>query len=618
MSPSPDQTVFIHGTACVDQPCRVGRGTKVWHFCHVMAGAEIGESCVLGQNVYVAATARIGNNVKIQNNVSVYDGCLLEDDVFCGPSVVFTNVKTPRSAICRKGEYALTRVERGATLGANATVVCGNRVGRHAFVAAGAVVTADVPAYALVAGVPARRVGWVGRAGIRLRPDGADLWVCPETGERYRQVGPSSLEPVAGPAEGAGRPLATAEAAPVPMVDLRAQFRGIEGDVRAALERVLTSQRFILGQEVSAFECEMEAYTGSRHAVACASGSDALLLALLALELEPGDEVLTTPYTFFATAGAAWRLGLRVVFCDIDPSTFNLDVAGLEAALTPRTRAVIPVHLFGQSCEMAPLLGFARRHRLHVVEDAAQALGARDGGVMVGTAGTLGCYSFFPSKNLGCYGDGGMVVTDDEQLAGRLRSLRTHGAAKKYFHELVGLNSRLDEIQAAVLRAKLPSLDAWCDARRERAATYRRLLRDALPPSRVADSLAAGSEDVPPGVVVVPQERPGAGHVYNQFVVRVAAADRDGARAALKACGVATEVYYPLALHLQECVPGRPYREGDFPRAERASRESLALPMFPELQEAQQRRAVAALASYLLDRGPAETRPVAARGGTRT
>lgn len=593
--------VFVHATACVDRPCRIGRGTKVWHFCHVMSGAEVGEDCVLGQNVFVAGTARLGKNVKVQNNVSIYDGCVLEDDVFCGPSMVFTNVKTPRSEIVRKGQYQPTRVERGATLGANSTVVCGVRIGHHAFVAAGAVVTADVPPYALMVGVPARRDGWVGRAGLRLRRDAAtDLWVCPEAGERYRQVDASTLVPVGGETVEPNQP--AADAAPVPMVDLKAQFRSIEGRIRAATERVLASQRFILGEEVAAFEREIQAYSGARHAVGCASGSDALLLALMALDLEPGDEVLTSPYSFFATAGAAWRLGLRVTFCDIDLATFNLNVAGLEARRTPRTRVVIPVHLYGQCCETAPLLAFARRHQIHVVEDAAQAVGARDGGVTAGTAGTLGCYSFHPSKNLGCYGDGGMVVTDDERLAERLRTLRTHGAKKKYFHDFVGLNSRLDELQAAVLRAKLPSLDEWCAARRARAETYRMLLREALPPSRVVGSFAAKDSDPPAGGVVLPEERPQVRHVYNQFVVRVPAAERDGIRARLKSRGIATEVYYPLPLHLQKCVPGQPYRPGDFPNSERASLESIALPMYPELQPGQQQRVVGELASCLLGR----------------
>jgi dTDP-4-amino-4,6-dideoxygalactose transaminase/serine acetyltransferase len=582
-----------------------------------MAGAEIGERCVLGQGVYVAATARIGNNVKIQNNVSVYDGCVLEDDVFCGPSVVFTNVKTPRSHVVRKGQYLRTHVERGATLGANATLVCGVRVGHHAFVGAASVVTADVPPYALVVGVPARRDGWVGRTGVRLRRDAAgepDLWVCPETGERYRQLDGSTLEPVDAVPAADHRPQAVAEPAPVPMVDLRAQFGSIQSQVRAGVERVLSSQRFILGEEVAAFEREMQAYAGARHAVACASGSDALLLSLMALGLEPGDEVLTSPYTFFATAGAAWRLGLRVVFCDIDLATFNLDVSALEAARTPRTRAVIPVHLYGQCCDIDPLLAFARRRGLHVIEDAAQAVGARYGGAAAGTLGVLGCYSFHPSKNLGCYGDGGMVVTDDDRLAERLRALRTHGARKKYYHDFIGINSRLDELQAAVLRAKLPSLDGWCDARRTRAETYRRLLRGALPPGRVLGSLSAGDGEPPPGGLVVPEERTPARHCYNQFVVRVRAAERDRVRARLKSCGVASEVYYPLPLHLQKCVPGRAGRSGDLPRAERASSESLALPMFPELTEEGQRRAVSALASALLDQPSTELRPVPAGG----
>jgi dTDP-4-amino-4,6-dideoxygalactose transaminase/acetyltransferase-like isoleucine patch superfamily enzyme len=582
---SPDG-VFIHETACVDQPCRIGAGTRIWHFCHVMAGAQIGCNCNLGQNVFVGGGARLGNNVKVQNNVSIYDGCVLEDDVFCGPSVVFTNIKNPRSAISRKGRYQQTHVERGATLGANATVVCGIRIGHHAFLAAGAVATADVVPYALMVGVPARQQGWAGHAGVRLRPAGgagSGEWVCPETGERYRQLDARTLVPVAlSTADRPGPPDAT----PVPMTDLQAQFREIEGPIRAALDRVLTSQRFILGEEVEAFEREMAAYVGARHAIGCASGSDALLLALMALELQPGDEVLTTPYTFFATAGAVWRLGLRAVFADIDPATYNLDVSDLERHHTPRLRAVLPVHLFGQCCDMGPLLEFARRHGLAVVEDAAQAVGGRYRGGMAGTLGTLGCYSFFPSKNLGGYGDGGMVVTNDADLATRLRALRSHGAARKYYHDLVGLNSRLDAVQAAVLRAKLPRLDGWTEARRARAAAYREQLGEALPA----------------GCLVLPREADFAYHVYNQFVIRVAARDRDPLRAHLKQAGIAAEVYYPLPLHLQPCARGLGYQGGDYPRAEQASRETIALPIFPELRPDQQRRVVSALAEYFHSR----------------
>ena len=403
-----------------------------------MAGAEIGENCNIGQNAFIAGTVRLGKNVKIQNNVSIYDGCTLEDEVFCGPSTVFTNIKTPRSHIVRKGQYVRTHVERRATLGANCTIICGHRIGHHALIGAGAVVTKDVVPYALMVGNPARRTGWVGHAGLPLKPVNGDpqLFVCPETSERFRELSSTVLEPIGG-SDGKEEP-------PVLVLDLKAQHRLIASEVRDAIDRVVASQQFIMGPEVAALENEVAAYTGASHATGCASGSDALLLALMVLDLKPGDEVVTAPYTFFATVGAISRLGLKPVFCDIDPATFNLDTTQLARRCTPRTRVVMPVHLFGQPADMAPILDFCRQRGIWVIEDAAQALSSRYGSQMSGTLGDLGCYSFFPSKNLGAYGDAGMIVTNNDAWAERLRMLRAHGTKKKYFHDLVGINSRLD------------------------------------------------------------------------------------------------------------------------------------------------------------------------------
>jgi dTDP-4-amino-4,6-dideoxygalactose transaminase/acetyltransferase-like isoleucine patch superfamily enzyme len=596
---------MIHATACVDEPCEIGAGTKVWHFSHIMSGATIGASCNIGQNVFVASRVRIGNNVKVQNNVSIYEGCVLEDDVFCGPSAVFTNVKTPRSEIVRKGNYRETYVERGATIGANATIVSPIRIGHHAFIAAGAVATKDVLPYALMVGVPARRVGWVGRAGVPLqrRSESADVWVCPETGEHYCERQPNWLEPCSGKQTenecASTNAPASARATSIPMTDLQSQFRHVEGPIRAAIERVLQSQRFILGEEVDSLESEIAEYTGAQHAVGCASGSDALLLAAMALDLQPGDEVLTTSYSFFATCGALWRLGLRPVFCDIDLATFNIDPEGLDRYLSPRTRALLPVHLFGQCCRMDALLEFARHHKLAVIEDAAQSMGARYNGVTAGTLGDLGCYSFFPSKNLGCFGDGGMVVTNHAEYAERLRALRTHGARKKYCHEYVGLNSRLDAIQAAILRAKLPYLDKWNEARRVRAADYISLFRDALPPGRVLRSLDVLNQEAPPGHVVVPDEAAPNQHTYNQFVIRVSSASRDTLRDFLKVQGIETAVYYPLPLNRQPVARRLGYSDTECPLANVASRETVALPICPELSAEQQRRVVTSVADFL-------------------
>jgi dTDP-4-amino-4,6-dideoxygalactose transaminase len=361
--------------------------------------------------------------------------------------------------------------------------------------------------------------------------------------------------------------------APIPLVDLKAQYATIREPVRAAIDRVMESQHFILGPEVDAFERELAVYVGAEFAIGVASGSDALLLALMALDIQPGDEVVTTPFTFFATAGAVARLGAVPVFVDIDPATYNIDVQQVDDYLathhSKRVKAIIPVHLYGQMADMPALMALATRHGIPVIEDAAQAIGSRDrSGGGAGTVGTMGCFSFFPSKNLGAAGDAGAIVTNDAQLDQKLRILRAHGSKPKYFHKLVGVNSRLDALQAAILRAKLPHLDAWSDSRAQVASRYDELLADSG--------------------VGLPQRTPGGRHIFHQYVVRSAARDR--IQAALKEAAIGCEVYYPLPLHLQECFAGLGYRRGDFPHAEAAALESLALPMYPELSRAQQER----------------------------
>jgi dTDP-4-amino-4,6-dideoxygalactose transaminase len=362
----------------------------------------------------------------------------------------------------------------------------------------------------------------------------------------------------------------------VPLLDLKQQHAALREELRAAVGRVFDSQQFILGEDVRLLEEELARYTGTRHAVGCGSGSDALLLALLALDIYEGDEVLTTPFTFFATAGAVARVGARPRFVDIEPRTYNLDPARLDAAVTPRTRALMPVHLYGQCAGMAEVMRVAAHHGLPVIEDAAQAIGAEDGGRRAGSFGAVGCFSFYPTKNLGAAGEAGLLTTDDERLAERLRRLRVHGGATEYHHQEVGFNSRLDTLQAAVLRVKLPHLDAWSGARRRRADAYTRLLAEA--------GLAE--------LVTPPFVRPGARHIFHQYVVRVPAASRDPLMAHLKAHGVGTKIYYPVPLHLQECFAYLGHTEGDFPESERAARETLALPMYPELTEEQQTHVV--------------------------
>jgi dTDP-4-amino-4,6-dideoxygalactose transaminase len=364
----------------------------------------------------------------------------------------------------------------------------------------------------------------------------------------------------------------TAEAMQVPLLDLKQQHAALREELRAAVERVFDSQQFIMGEDVGRLESELARYTRAKYAVGCGSGSDALRLALMALDIGPGDEVVTTPFTFFATAGAVALAGARPRFADIDPQTFNLDPARVEDAVTARTRAVMPVHLYGQCADLGEILGLAARRDLLVIEDAAQAVGAEDRGRSAGAAGAAGCFSFYPTKNLGAAGEAGLVTTNDGTTAERLRRLRVHGGATEYYHQEVGFNSRLDTLQAAVLRVKLPHLDAWSEARRERARTYTRLFEEA-----------GLTEFVTP-----PRVREGARHIFHQYVVRVPGARRDPLMAHLKEHGVGTKIYYPVPLHLQECFAHLGYREGDFPEAERAARETLALPMFPELTEAQQ------------------------------
>ena len=369
-----------------------------------------------------------------------------------------------------------------------------------------------------------------------------------------------------------------------PTLDLQPQFAAIEADVRAAIDRVLTSQRFIGGPEITALEEEVAAYCGCTHGIGVSSGTDALLVALMALGVGPGDEVITTPYTFFATAGTIHRLGATPVFVDIDPVTYNIDAAGIEARITKRTRAILPVHLFGRCADMRPILEIAEAHELPVVEDAAQSIGATQDGRLACSMGAMGCLSFFPSKNLGGIGDGGMVVTRNAELADRVALLRGHGAKPKYYHHHVGGNFRIDAINAAVLRVKLAHLDRWHEGRAQVAARYTTLLDEA----RVV------AHEGP--ITAVPFPDPLGRQVFNQYVIR--ARRRDELQAFLAQRDIATAVYYPLPLHLQPCFAGLGLVEGDLPVSEQASRETLALPMYPELPEEHQRAVVEGIAAF--------------------
>ncbi|HXW04742.1 MAG TPA: DegT/DnrJ/EryC1/StrS family aminotransferase [Vicinamibacterales bacterium] len=367
----------------------------------------------------------------------------------------------------------------------------------------------------------------------------------------------------------------------VPLLDLEAQYGPIRDELLAAVTRVCDSQRFIMGPEVDALERDLAGYIGAGHAIAVSSGTDALLVAMMALGIGPGDEVLTSSYSFFATAGCITRLGATPRFVDIDPATSNLDASAVRSAITARTKAIVPVHLYGLCADMDPLLEIATGSGLPIIEDACQAIGAGYKGRQAGTMGRAACFSFFPSKNLGAFGDGGLVTTDDAALAAEIRLLRNHGAEPKYVHHRVGGNFRLDALQAAVLRVKLPYLPRWTEMRRVNAARYGRLVAEH------------GLSDA----VVLPVEPDGLRHVYHQFVVRVPR--RDEVRARLSAAGIGTEVYYPLPFHLQPCFASLGYAAGDFPAAEAAAASTLALPIYGELTTEQQAAVVRALAGAL-------------------
>ena len=366
----------------------------------------------------------------------------------------------------------------------------------------------------------------------------------------------------------------------VPLLDLKAQYATIRDEIEPAVKDVFESQYFILGPTVAAFEEEVAAYCGAKHAIGCASGSDALLLALMALGIGPGDEVITTPYTFFATASCITRLGAKPVFCDILPDTYNIDPDAVARLVTDKTKAILPVHLYGLTADMNRINAIADSKGIPVVEDAAQAIGAASPEGGAGTLGRMGCFSFFPSKNLGGAGDGGMVVTDDDALAGSLRPLRVHGSKPKYYHAVVGVNSRLDALQAAVLSVKLKHLDDWSAGRRDNADTYRRLI----------------AEKGINGIETVPESPAGYKHIYNQFVIRVK--DRDALRNHMKEHGIGTEIYYPVPLHLQECFAYLGGREGDLPVSEAAAKTTLALPIYTELTAEMQEYVVDMIAAF--------------------
>jgi dTDP-4-amino-4,6-dideoxygalactose transaminase len=364
----------------------------------------------------------------------------------------------------------------------------------------------------------------------------------------------------------------------IPLLDLKAQYASIKNEVNAAIGEVLESQHFILGPKVEQCEKAIAAYSNCAQGIGVSSGSDALLACLMAENIGPGDEVITTSYTFFATAGAIARLGATPVFVDIDPNTYNIDVSQITTKITKKTHVIMPVHLFGQVADMDPIMNLAQEHGLVVIEDAAQAIGAEYKGRRAGSIGNYGCFSFFPSKNLGATGDAGMVVTNDAERAEKLRVLRGHGSKPKYYHRVVGGNFRLDAIHAAVVSAKLPHLDSWTAARQRNAKRYDQLFREA---------------DLPIGLPAVATNR----HIFNQYVIR--STSRDQLQAFLKKKGVGSEVYYPVPMHLQDCFADLGIKAGALPESERAARESLAIPVYPELNDSQARYVVESIGEFV-------------------
>ena len=374
----------------------------------------------------------------------------------------------------------------------------------------------------------------------------------------------------------------------VPLLDLNAHHEPLRQEILAALEKTFRSNAFILGPDVGKLEERVAAYCQATYGIGVTSGTDALLLALMALGIGTGDEVVTTPYSFFATAGVIVRLGAKPVLVDIDPTTYNIDPAKITSVLTDKTKAIIPVHLYGQCADMAPIMDIAKRHNLSVIEDAAQAIGSehRDGRRAC-SMGTIGCLSFFPSKNLGCLGDGGMAITNDSELAERMRILRVHGSKPKYYHKVIGGNFRLDTIQAAVLNVKLNYLDGWTKRRQENAERYELLFRQS-------GLVERGKVRLPEAVYR--SEGVKHYHIYNQFVLRVER--RDTLMEHLKQKGIGAEIYYPVPFHLQECFQYLGHKKGDFPESERAANETIAIPIYPELTPAQQTEVVEAIATF--------------------
>jgi dTDP-4-amino-4,6-dideoxygalactose transaminase/acetyltransferase-like isoleucine patch superfamily enzyme len=558
---------LIGTSAILYRGSRIAEHVLVADQATVREQSQVGAYTIIGRGVAIENRVTVGTRTKIEAGAYIASLSTIGDDCFVAPEVTVTNDNFMGRTEERKKHFKGITIQNGGRVGANATLLPGKTIESDGVVAAGALVSRDVPAKKIVAGVPATIFREV-----------------PSEQLIENQIVPENIKKNA--------PKKDTPKMNIPLLDLKAQFAGIQTDIQKAINEVLESQYFILGPTVENFEKTVADYVGTQHAIGVGSGTDALLLALMALDLGPGDEVITTPYSFFATAGVISRVGATPVFVDIDPITYNINPAQIEEKITSKTRAIIPVHLYGQAADMSAITQIAQKHDLKVIEDAAQALGAsypvQSDWRKVGSLGHLGCYSFFPSKNLGAYGDGGMIVTNDDALAEKLRILRVQGAKPKYHHSVVGCNSRLDAIQAAILNVKLQHLDTWSRKRSDNAEMYLEMLSEKclikreiiMPPRRVYPNGPTFSGD----------------HVFNQFVIRLK--PRNELQAFLKDRGIATEVYYPVPLHIQACYKDLGYTIGDMPEAERAANETLALPIYPELTHEQQQYVVDQIAVF--------------------
>ena len=547
-----DKGYFVHPSSELDDNVTIGQNSKIWHFSHILSDTVIGENCNLGQNVVAGPDVTIGNGCKIQNNVSLYKGVTLEDDVFCGPSMVFTNVFNPRSHIKRMDEVRPTLVKKGASLGANCTIVCGVTIGKYAFVGAGAVVTKDIPDHALVMGNPARQTGWMCKCGEKMNSD----LTCPECR--------SSLD---------------AESGQIAFIDLAAQQKILRPEIEKRINTVLAHGKYIMGPEVTELETKLEQFLKVRHAVTCASGTDALLMTLMAYGIGPGDAVFTTPFTFIATAEVIKLLGATPVFVDIDADTFNLSPFKLKQAVADvmkngqlKPRAIIPVDLFGLPCDYDEINKIAEERCLTVIEDTAQSLGAEYKNKMAGTLAHVSCTSFFPAKPLGCYGDGGAIFTDSDELVDILRSIRIHGKGKdKYDNIRLGINGRLDTIQAAILIPKLEVFGQELKNRRCAAQNYGRMLESFK------------------GFIKTPAVFPGYKSAWAQYSLLAKDGEmRRKIQMGLNEKNIPTAVYYPTPLHLQTAFAELGYKKGDFPVSEDYASRIFSIPMHPYLSEEKQ------------------------------